>query len=135
MYTHYVRERILRLHKLRYKPKNIVKVLENENIHVCNSAVRYIIAKYRRTGSIFDLQRSGRPPVIHGEGLDLINKWLCSDSELTTDALRSKLEEAGFKASRSTVAFRGGTNCVLFDCTMDSQVYTNILDTALVPFI
>ena len=97
MYTRYVRERIICLHKLRYKPKNIVEVLQDENIDVCPSAVRYVIAKYRRTGSIFDLQRSGRPPVIEGEGLDLINKYLSSDSELTTDALRSMLEEEGLK--------------------------------------
>ena len=33
------------------------------------------------------------------------------------------------------ISMRGATACVLFDCTMDSELYTKILDTALIPFI
>lgn len=102
MYTLYLRERIVRLSQ-QYKCKAIQLILAEEGFTASLSGIFYVIKKYKRTGSIFDCVRSGRPKVLPTEAYNLIDAWLTDNDEITTTELMQQLAQVTYEASRATV--------------------------------
>lgn len=103
MYSMYCRERIIRLAES-LSPPEIVEALQQEDIQVSLRGVYYLIARYRRTQSLHDAPRSGRPSVITSSALQAINSFMQEDDETTTRDLVQKLQNLGLRGSKSSVA-------------------------------
>ena len=125
MYSLYLRERIVRLHKSGLRVAAILRVLEEEGFRVSKSGIRYVI-KNMRAGIIHDLPRSGRPRELSTATHAQIDNWLKENNELTTNNILNKLGEQGISTSQSSVGralkrmgWRGKTthNCQLMKST------------------
>lgn len=102
MYSYYLRECIVQLSK-QYKGKALVAVLHEEGFNVSSLGAYYVLKCFKETGSIFDRPRSGRPTILSGEALRMIDEWLHENDEMTTTELMQKLNEMDHHASRATV--------------------------------
>ena len=104
MYSLYLRERIIRLAKSLHG-NQLVKALQEEGFRVSRSGVYCVLKKYRKSGTLFDYPRSGRPKILSERIHQLIDDWLQDNNELTTNDLLIKLQnEEEVTASRSSVA-------------------------------
>lgn len=84
---------------------NIVKVLEEEEgIKTSRTSVSSFLARYRRTGSIDDAQRSGRKSILSEENLYFIDEKMKENDELTSGEIQKLLrDERGVTVSTSTI--------------------------------
>ena len=104
MYSLYLRERIVRLSKSLHG-NELVNALQEAGFRVSRSGVYYVLKKYRKSGTLFDYPRCGRPKVLSQRIHQRIDYWLHDNNELTTNDLLFKLhDEEGLTASRSSVA-------------------------------
>ena len=103
MYSLYCRKRIVKLAE-RLNAPDIVKVLDEEGLSVTVRGVYYVIARHKKTNSVFDAPRSGRPSVVSTHAREVINQSLQDNDELITRDLLEKLKNLDLGGSLSSVA-------------------------------
>ena len=74
--SQYARNRIISLHKASNSIVNIVKILEKDGIKTSQNSVSSFIARYKRTGSIDDAQRSGRKAILCENDRNFNNSYM-----------------------------------------------------------
>ena len=67
------------------------------------ASVTRIIKKFRLTGSVANLARSGRPTKLSEEAKAFIDQQMRSNDEMTSAQIRKKLAKRGVHVSSSTV--------------------------------
>lgn len=103
MYSLYCRKRIVKLAE-RLNAPDIVTVLDEEGLSVTVRGVYYVIARHKKTNSVFDAPRSGRPSVVSTDAREVINQSLQENDELITRDLLEKLKNLDLGGSLSSVA-------------------------------
>ena len=73
--SQYARNRII-LHKASNSIVNVVKILEKVGIKTSRNSVSSFIARYKRTGSIDDAQRSGRKAILCEDDRNFNNSYM-----------------------------------------------------------
>jgi transposase len=69
----------------------IVRKLESENIFTTRKTVRDTLAKFDKTGAVFDLARPGRPKMVSQDMYMFIDEMMVEDDELTARKLHEKV--------------------------------------------
>ena len=102
--SQYARNRIISLHMANNSIVSIVKILEEDGIKTSRNSVSSFIARYRRTGSIDDAQRSGRKPLLREDDKNFIDEKMRENDELTSWELQKLLhDERQVTISTSTI--------------------------------
>ena len=101
--SNYTRSRIELLYKQDLHPAEIFKVLQRDGLLVSFASVTRIIKKFRLTGSVANLARSGRPTKLSEEAKAFIDQQMRSNDEMTSAQIRKKLAKRGVHVSSSTV--------------------------------
>ena len=92
------------MHKASNSIVNIVKILEEDGIKTSRNSVSSFIARYKRTGSIDEAQRSGRKTIVSEEDRNFIDERMKDNDELTSWELQKLLrDERGVTISTSTI--------------------------------
>ena len=73
-YSNYVRTQIELLHNQGLHPAGILKTLKGEGLVVSLSGITRMIKKFRLTGSVANLPRSGRPRKLSVEAKAFIDQ-------------------------------------------------------------
>ena len=102
--SQYARNRVISLSMANTSIANIVKLLEEDRIKTSRTSVSAFIARYRRTGSIDDAQRSGRKSILSEEDLSFIDEKMKANDELTSGEIQKLLrDERSVTVSTSTI--------------------------------
>ena len=101
--SNYTRTRIELLHKQGLHPVEIFKLLKGEGLLASFASVTWIIKKFKLTGSVADVARSGRPTKLSEEARGFIDDQMRKDDEMTSGRIKKKLERCGVTVSSSTV--------------------------------
>ena len=101
--SNYTRTRIELLHKQGLLPAEIFRLLKAEGLLVSISSVVHIIKKFKITGSVANLPRSGRPTKMSEGAKVFIDREMRKDDEMTSGTIQKKLAKRGIVVSSSTV--------------------------------
>ena len=101
--SNYTRTRIELLHKQGLHPVEIFKLLKGEGLLASFASVTRIIKKFKLTGSVADVARSGRPMKLSEEARGFNDDQMRKDDEMTSGRIKKKLERRGVTVSSSTV--------------------------------
>ena len=103
--SQYARNRVISLRIANNSIVNIVRILQEEDgIKTSRTSVSSFIARYQRTGSIDDAQRSGRKSILSEEDVSFIDEKMKANDELTSGEIQKLLrDERGVKISTSTI--------------------------------
>ena len=101
--SNYTQTRIELLHKQGLHPVEIFKLLKGEGLLTSFVSVTWIIKKFKLTGSVADVARSGRPTKLSEEARGFIDDQMRKDDEMTSGWIKKKLERRGVTVYSSTV--------------------------------
>ena len=101
--SNYTRTRIELLHKQGLRPAEIFRSLKTEGLLVSIASVVRIIKKFKITGSVANLPRSGRPTKMSEGAKAFIDQQMREDDEMTSHRIKKKLAKRGIVVSSSTV--------------------------------
>ncbi|CAB4007133.1 Transposable element Tcb2 transposase [Paramuricea clavata] len=103
--SQYARNRVISLRMANNSIVNIVRILQEEDgIKTSRTSVSSFIARYQRTGSIDDAQRSGRKSILSEEDVSFIDEKMKANDELTSGEIQKLLrDERGVTISTSTI--------------------------------
>ena len=101
--SNYTRTRIELLHKQGLLPAEIFRSLKAEGLLVSIASVIRISKKFKITGSVANLPRSGRPTKMSEGAKAFIDRQMREDDEMTSSTIQKKLAKHGIVLSSSTV--------------------------------
>lgn len=101
--SNYTRTRIELLHKQGLLPAEIFRPLKAEGLLVSIASVVWIINKFRITGSVANLPRSGRPTKVSEGAKAFIDRQMREDNKMTSSTIQKKLAKGGIVVSSATV--------------------------------
>ena len=129
-YSNHVRTQIELLHNQGLHPAGILKTLKGEGLVVSLSGITCMIKKLRLTSSVANLPRSGRPRKLSAEARAFIDQQMLWAKPVVTKPKHPLKVHVWGGISR-----HGATKICTFDGIMDADLFCNILETTLVPFI
>jgi len=99
--SNYARARIELLHKQGLLPAEIFRSLKAEGLLVSISSVVRIIKKFKITGSVANLPRSGRPTKMSEVTKAFIDRQMQKDDEMTSRTIQKELAKRSSTMRRS----------------------------------
>ena len=90
----YEQQRVVAINRLgpgKLTFSQIVWKLESENIFTTRKTVRNTLAKFDKTGAVFDLAHPGRPKLVSQDMYIFIDEMMAEDDELTARKLHEKV--------------------------------------------
>ena len=101
--SNYTRTRIELLHKQGLLPAEIFRSLKAEGLLASIASVVRIVKKFKITGSVANLPRSGRPTKRTERAKASIDQQKRKDDEMTSRRIQKKLAKRGIVMDSSTV--------------------------------
>ena len=101
--SNYTRTCIELLHKQGLLPAEIFRSLKAEGLLVSIASVVRIIKKFKITGSVANIPRSGRQTKMSEGAKAFIDRQMREDNEMTSSTIQKKLAKHGIVLSSSTV--------------------------------
>ena len=112
------RAKVIRLKKRGMPVQQIAKHLDSEGVYVSKVSLYTLFKKYKATHCIQDQKRRSRPQLLNDDQYRFINNTIANNVDMTSRQLHTAL-----------------ISIVIFMGIMNATIYTDILQSALVPFI